>query len=240
MSCKHTCPVGLDGVEIVMAVEDAFDIQIEDDQAERLITPRLLIDYVMGKVATTTATACLTQRAFNQLRQSLIRHCDLKRSQVTPSSNLSVLVPRTQRRETLRCVVADLAIKRPPDLVRSSWVNATLLGASVLIGLVTAVAAVHVTGAIGAWIGFIVAIAAGVIGIKLTKPLCTEFPTNLQNIGGLARWVMSHKPDLANAIPSGWTREQVAARVREIVVEVLGCKPDFSEDANFVKDLGLG
>jgi acyl carrier protein len=35
--------MGPDGVEIAMAVEDAFDIQIEDAEAAKLLTPRLLI-----------------------------------------------------------------------------------------------------------------------------------------------------------------------------------------------------
>ena len=51
---------------------------------------------------------------------------------------------------------------------------------------------------------------------------------------------MSHKADLTTVTVSAWTREQIATRVREIIVHVLGCKPDFSEDADFVKDLGLG
>ena len=50
---------------------------------------------------------------------------------------------------------------------------------------------------------------------------------------------MTHKADLATATVPAWTHDQIVARVREIVVDVLGCKPDFSEDANFVKDLGL-
>jgi hypothetical protein len=81
---------------------------------------------------------------------------------------------------------------------------------------------------------------SGGIGVKLTRPLCTEFPKALQTIGELARWVMTHKGDLANASPSGWTRDQVSARVREIIVEHLGCKPDFNEDARFIEDLGMG
>jgi hypothetical protein len=38
---------------------------------------------------------------------------------------------------------------------------------------------------------------------------------------------------------TGWTREQITARVRELIVDQLGVKPDFSDDANFVKDLGV-
>ena len=42
-----------------MAVEDAFGIQIEDSEAEELLTPRQLIDSVMRKVASTRSGICL-------------------------------------------------------------------------------------------------------------------------------------------------------------------------------------
>jgi hypothetical protein len=52
---------------------------------------------------------------------------------------------------------------------------------------------------------------------------------------------VAHKPDLATGLRSqnAWTREQVALRVREIVVEHLGCEAQYHEDALFVEDLGL-
>ena len=38
-----------------------------------------------------------------------------------------------------------------------------------------------------------------------------------------------------------WTRDQVAALVKKLVIEELGLKPgDYWEDAHFVKDLGMG
>ncbi len=231
--------MGLDGVELVMAVEDAFDICINDSEAGTLLTPRRLIDFVLSKVTSTTATVCLTQRAFNLLRKSLVRQGGWKRSAITPAMPLGALIPRHQRRGLLASVMTELGINRPPDLVRPNWLKALLLGGSVLAGLAAAIASIHAFNTLGLW-GFMgVAILAGVIGIRLTKPMCTEFPRQLQTIGDLSRWVMTHKSDLANAVTSGWTRDQVVARVREIIVEQLGCKPDFSEDARFVEDLGL-
>lgn len=232
--------MGLDGVEIVMAVEDAFDIQIEDSAAAKMLTPRVLIDYVMGKVTTTTTSVCLTQRAFNLLRRSLIRHCDLKRSQISPSTSLPSLMHRKLRRETLRKIITDLAIKHPPNLVHPNWVGAVVLGGSVLTGLFVAVLAIHEFDTIGIWIFIVATIATAAIGIQSTKPLRTEFPKELQTVGDFSRWAMTHKSDLAHTTPSGWTRDQVAARVREIIVDVLGCKPDFNENARFIEDLGLG
>jgi acyl carrier protein len=40
--------------------------------------------------------------------------------------------------------------------------------------------------------------------------------------------------------PGQWSRLQVAEKIREIVIEVLACAKEYREDAQFVKDLGLG
>jgi acyl carrier protein len=231
--------MGLDGVEIVMAVEDAFDIQIEDSEAARILTPRSLIDYVMNKVNTANSTICLTQSAFNLLRKSFIRHGDLKRSQLKPAAKLSALLPRRNRLELLWKITNELAIKKPPELVRPRWVNAALLGCSLASGIGAAAAVYSENYSLPVLAFVFVAIAVAGFGFRLTKPLCTEFPKGLQNLGGFARWVMAHKGDLAETTLCGWTREQVTARVREIIVDVLGCNPDFSEDARFIEDLGL-
>jgi hypothetical protein len=50
---------------------------------------------------------------------------------------------------------------------------------------------------------------------------------------------MAHKTDLATPLAGRWTREQVAARVREIMIATLGHKTRYRESASFVKDLGL-
>ena len=67
-----------------------------------------------------------------------------------------------------------------------------------------------------------------------------EFPPLVATVGDLARWIMAHKPDLAGLVRGRWTREQVAARVREIVIEQLDCASSYREDASFVQDLGAG
>jgi acyl carrier protein len=223
-----------------MAVEDAFDIQIADADAEKMITPRQVIDFVLSKVTTTTASVCLTQRAFNLLRKSLIHQCGLKRSQITPVARLSELLPVKQRRDRLQQIMQELGIIKSPQLVRSRSVNAALLGSSLSAGIGGAIAACPELASLSVFVFIGVAIITASVGIRLTRPLCREFPKELQTVGDLARWVMTHKADLANATAPGWTREQITIRVREIIVEQLGVKPDFSEDAHFIKDLGMG
>jgi acyl carrier protein len=231
--------MGLDGVEIVMAVEETFDIRIEDAEAAKILTPRQLIELVQSKVAMTTASVCLTQRAFNLLRKTLLRHGGWKRFEITPARRLSELINRNQRRSLLANVCKDLTIKKPPELVRANWLNITLLAGALLTGMLAAIATRQIFSSVAIWIFILVAMFTAGAALRLTKPLCKEFPANLQTVGDLARWAMTHKADLATATVPAWTHDQIVARVREIVVDVLGCKPDFSEDANFVKDLGL-
>lgn len=42
----------LDTVELVMALEEEFDIEIPDEAAEKIVTVQQAVDYINGKVAT--------------------------------------------------------------------------------------------------------------------------------------------------------------------------------------------
>jgi hypothetical protein len=63
--------MGLDSVELVMAFEEAFGIDIPDAVASEMITPRQTIDYVESRLATVPADHCLTQQIFYRLRRGL-------------------------------------------------------------------------------------------------------------------------------------------------------------------------
>src|ERR1041384_3448580 len=130
--------MGLDAVEMVMAVEEAFDIRIDDAEAEKVVTPRMLIDCVLSKVAVATSAACLTQRAFNLFRKALLRSGGLKRSDIAPGTPLSILIPKAQRGAAMEKFAADMGIKDRPGLIRPNWLTAALFGASVVVGLFAA------------------------------------------------------------------------------------------------------
>jgi acyl carrier protein len=230
--------MGLDAVEIVMAVEDAFDIKLEESEAEKILTPRQLIDLVLTKTTTTTAETCLTHRAFNLMRAALARSNTLPRKQVRPDASLRTAFPRPQRRAQLQQLAIALAIPHPPELIRPEWLKACLVAFVALAGMATAFC--FARSAFPSWFTALLAVAAaGYLGAVVTRPLQRDFPKGLDTIGDLARWVMAHKTDLAIPETSAWTRDQVAARVREIVIEQLGCNANYREDARFIEDLGL-
>ncbi len=61
--------MGLDGVEIIVRVENAFQISIPDAVAARILTPRDLIDYVSSAVVVEGFEHCETQRIFYAIRK---------------------------------------------------------------------------------------------------------------------------------------------------------------------------
>lgn len=64
--------MGLDSVELVMGFEEAFSLQIPDDVAAELITPRKTIDYIASILEPGEASSiCLSQQTFYRLRRGL-------------------------------------------------------------------------------------------------------------------------------------------------------------------------
>lgn len=230
--------MGMDGVEIVMAVEDAFDIHVSDAEAEILVTPGQLIELVQKKVAAVNTDTCLNHRAFNWLRQYLVARYGLARTSVKPTKKLGLVIPKSQRKVFLNQIVLEIGADRPPLLERPLWLKVSLLVLSIVVGVFFAF---RFGADFGDALGmlFLGVIAAGFLGAMMTLPLRTEFPKEVATAGDMALWIRRRKKDLANISQKKWTRDQIASRVREIVIEVLGCESQYREDARFVEDLGL-
>jgi hypothetical protein len=241
--------MGLDAVEIVMMVEDAFDVVIEDAEAEKMLTPREVIEHVMRKVGRTDHAQCLTQKAFHRVRASLMRKAGLKRTQIRPDIPTCVVFPLNQRKELLRTTLQDVGIKVMPELIRPKWMVALLFVGSIAFGLVTWIWSVRPTNSQSVLLNLLLA-SPMMVGTaatiffawttaKLTTGMKYEFKPALATVGGFSRWVVAHATETLGAPPGPWSREQVAEKVRQICIDVLGCEKVYREDANFVKDLGL-
>jgi acyl carrier protein len=243
--------MGLEGVEIVMALEERFDIAIEDAEAEKTVTPGLLIELIMSKVGRTNDATCLTQRAFHRLRAALMRQFGLKRNQIRPETPLADLFPHPERKQRLRQTLADLGVKKDLALVLPGWLEKFLptgfLGGTAAMMLYAAwhnrtFSNVVVNYVLSSPVlaAVIYAVLFLLIFFRLTRGLRREFSPAIQNIGELARWIMAYAPEAVQPPQGQWSREQVAEIVKEIVIEELSCAKQYREDAHFVKDLGMG
>ena len=244
--------MGLDGVEIVMKVEEAFDISIDDAEAGKCATPGQLIDLVLSKVGRTVDEACLTQRAFHRLRAALMRNLGVPRNQIRPDILLGSLFPRSTRREDVRQISHEIGLGKEIEFVRPVWLTGPIMAGIFLGGIITAILIdwhpiisqnpflkiVLVPLPIVAAALFIAIF--GWLAATATSSMRIEFQPSVATIGNLSRWIVVNSPDVVKAQPGQWSREQVSEIVREVVIDILGCNKEYREDAHFVKDLGMG
>ena len=78
--------MGLDAVEFVLAVEDAFGLAIPDEDARRLTTPGSLVDYLVSRLQPGSTSPCLEQRAFYRVRRVAMLVLDQPRSAFSPET----------------------------------------------------------------------------------------------------------------------------------------------------------
>jgi len=85
--------MGLDAVELVMAWEEAFGIEIPDRDAAGMRTVREAIDWIGMRVNARPLGPCRTRRAFHRLRCALVEELGVPRAAVRPKTPLGDLLP---------------------------------------------------------------------------------------------------------------------------------------------------
>ncbi len=227
--------MGLDSVELVMAFEEKFAITIPDEDAEKMVTPRHVIDYIYAQVQHADAATCLSQRAFHRIRRALLQELGLERRAVRPATTLASIVPVSDRRRIWARLKQAVAVDEWPELSRSAEVAFVIAVSSILVGATVYAAKPPFAGVAAAF----AAIGSCALLIRATQHLRLHFAAQL-TVGQLAEFMVAR--GAANLKPEsapGWSREQVRAVVRGIIIDHLNVEPTFSDDASFVDDLGV-
>ena len=223
--------MGLDIVELIMAVEEDFGIELPDDEAVNLVTPALLTEYVLTRVELAGQSVCLSRKAFYALRRVLMKEFGCPRVLVKPDTPLEALVPRLNRRDVWRRMQAALQAKRWPGLIRPRWMPVILF--TVFAGVMVTLLFLGYRIIQSCFSGLLV----GLAGLLATMPWRTEFPEHCRTVGELARKLIILAP--AVVAHRTWTREEVAETIRQLTIQLLGLKPEqYRPDARFVQDLG--
>ena len=227
--------MGLDYVELIIAIEARFGIRIEDDEASAIGTAGQLHELVCGKVGEVPEPAPVCYPAavvFYELR----RAARGDRRWVRPSTPLADIFPRWPRRSLWQAMKRRTRY-RVPDLVTSGramlgwWVASTAAafhwcrwmepGASLSLCLV----------------------GGGIFGILLTLvalPATRRFPGNCRTLGELARLVLAanplaFQPRAERPGPEEIWQELVRLIVRQVGVDESQIVPE----ASIVEDLGI-
>ena len=114
--------MGLDGVMIVMEVEETFGIQIADADARGLRTPHMLSEFVANRVQALPDEFCSTQQIFYRLRRAFRVVIPALLTDIRLNTPLQELVDRDQWSETWSAVrLAADAPDWPTTVPWPSW-----------------------------------------------------------------------------------------------------------------------
>lgn len=232
--------MGLDGVELIMAVEERFGIDIPDEDAEKLVTPGQLHTYVLGRLRAGAGRAPdeakdgkvldLRTTVETTLRRFLVDELGLDDEKIVAETSLRRLIPRKIRRSVWADWQKEAGFPLP-ELLRPGWVK-----------VLTPAVWVFIAVALSLWWGsaFLGVLAATVelpLAMFLTLPMARHLPPKAATFGALVDYAVSHQDGLL-LMRSGTDLWPI---IQALIVEQLSVKPeDVTPTARFIEDLGAG
>jgi acyl carrier protein len=219
-------PMGLDTVELLLAIEEEFGIYIQNADAATCATPGQVADYVLTRVRTNHQAPCPSQQGFYKVRRALIETFAVARPEVAPTVRLASILPSNIETDW-PMLWRSLGVEEFPRLKRSKVR---------FIGLVLLPPAVAVTPWILGGVPVpLCLIAYGLLVLLLeraTRRLAREIPAEYATVAALIPFVGCSEPTV-------WDRAGILARVIELTSAQLGIPVALiREDSHFVHDLG--
>lgn len=242
--------MGLDVVELVMEVEDAFDISIPDDDFEEIMTVGDLHDYIVKRRCVedpdrnepTRPNVCLTAMAFVRIRSVLVSKLGIERSTIRPETGITDMLPRSNRRLQWRQLQDALpwnlpALVRPEWLV---WILVIAVAATFIIGMRLAARGGHLDW--GLFAGSILLVTfLSLFLARLTRRFAVIPRTACATVGGLAHVTVSRNFCALQEQYNGFSTSDIWGALKAIVVDQLDVSPDaVTREAHFVNDLMCG
>lgn len=109
-------------IDLIMNVEDEFQIVIPASEMEQCVTVEKLVDVVLPKLRQSNTEPCPSQHGFYKVRNVLMECLQLKRSQIKLDTKLDNLIERSQRREIWQKLM-NIATCPKTSLVRPAWLS---------------------------------------------------------------------------------------------------------------------
>lgn len=235
--------MGLDSVELVLRFEEAFGVELKDEEVTQTVTPRMVTDLIFSKLKATDERICQSQRAFHILRKAFMGTFGVERRFVTPDTKFRELVPRPREEQMWEQIKTAIAARSWPGLVRPRWMSRLITAVGLAIFITPIYVALWRVPAVGGGLvdrigsgivaGLLLAIPFSLLATALTRPFQVCIPVRYQSVRDLIPYAVTSEH-------IAWTREQVAALVKQVTLEQLGLKEsEYTEDSRFVEDFRL-
>src|SRR5260370_13709620 len=107
--------VGLDTVEVIMEIEEHFQVTISDTKAQELLTVGHLYLFLIKETRTNMPNGCPTRPEFYRLRRTLTQQFGIQRQLVVPSAKMRELFPTDMRAIAWPQLASSLKLPSLPD-----------------------------------------------------------------------------------------------------------------------------
>jgi acyl carrier protein len=231
--------MGLDAVELIMGVEEAFDIEIPDEEAPAIRTVGQMYELILRKLTLIEARPCTSSVVFYRTRRALMDLHGVRRRSVAPSTPMDALLPPGRRRAQWYDL-SQAAEVRLPELVLPPRIR-RLLNSLVLVLLLTCLAAYFTYPVLLSALYCVSSAVLMWMAPRLAAPLADQLPAECGTVGGTVRAALRLTYGIHPRTwrPKGLTPDEVWETLRKVIVEQLAVPPEaVTAEAELVRDLG--
>jgi acyl carrier protein len=235
--------MGLDAVELLMEVEETFDIKIDDNDYPEIRTAGDLYDLIVARTPKqTSGRNCLSPRVFCRFRRALTTSFNIARSTIRLDTSLTSLIPEKNGRTSWSRLQESLGLTLP-KLQRPTWVvhflTLTTIMAFILLCLYTIIA-LEKSSIVAILLPALLTTIMGLLFAAITQPLAIQIPSSCTTVRGATSAVM-----VTNLFKL--TAEEDCAsetEIFEILRTIISCHLEVpfekvTRDASLVNDLGM-
>lgn len=229
--------MGLDSLELVLEVEETFDIKIPDEAAEQAVTVGDLYGIVIALAKQNGSQRCVSASVFRLIRQNVERLGMATR--IRPSTKLCEVFPVDFRRDLWRVLSHETGFKFPP-LVLPMWITSSASVLAVLLSLALALCLAAFSTVLAVVAFFVSAYVVYSVIMELASPYAVEFQSNWRSFRGLTQEVMWRNGEKIGDMYGPLSPQDTWMIVQNLVSVQLGvAKEKVTKQARFVEDLGL-
>lgn len=238
--------MGLDGVELIMAFEEEFDIKISDEEASKLFTPRKAAELVAKKlnVPIINHEQHLFHKKFNVFRRFLMHEFGIERQEIKPNALMTDLLQNNlpQQWKKISRFVSDSQIS---PLECSKKLKAVIQHCAWILAIISAVIpAIYFSYKNKPYLLIVYLIMTVMIISFLAqffeKKFATEIPEHLNTVGKVTAYISLSKNENNVHINNKLNFDNILQRVIKITQEQLQIPIDkIKPDSHFIDDLDM-
>lgn len=230
--------MGLDSVELVMRIEETFDIRIPDSEVEKAYTVGDLYEIVWKHVKVGDSQKCVSQKLFYELRNSFSNELGVPKSEIKPKTLLNDVLPVSGRYKLWTDIERASGYKLPELLFSSPYQQMYQSGLAIgALGIIATCVMAMMKYVTFTWLLFFVCLLLGVLSIgflfKSYRNVITQ--NNFRDFTYKVLAMNAKRIDFDTV-----SRKDMETIINYVISDSIGLElEEVSADKSFVKDLGV-